>query len=313
MMTALAVAALAAVPIGWQWKTIQSLKAQLAQAVPKQDLVIQTQRVSELTHALEQTQAQLADAQRETAEATAVTSTDEEPLPANPMAGMAQMFEDPNMRGILRQQMEGQIKAMFGDLLESFELTEDDRAAIESLLVEKMMLSATQGLKAMNQNLSKEERQAFAAEFKDQTTAFDDEIRETYGDEIADKISLYEKSTNERQELAGFRSALDQKGVALDSETEETLMGIMYEERQQFPFTHDMNDPNNADVLASLNDTSVATMEEELTQLADRINVRVADVLDPEALDAFKANQESFRALMISSLKMGQQMMGGSR
>ena len=142
---------------------------------------------------------------------------------------------------------------------------------------------------------------------------FDTMTRDTYGDDIAAKVKLYEESTSERQELTAFKTNLTSKGLEIPFETEEQLMVVMYEERKAFGSAHNLNSTNDPTVLGNLNDNTSATIESEYVQLHERFDTRASELLEGETLDVFRANQASFRDLMVNSMRISQQMMGGGK
>ena len=310
--TAVLIAVLAAVPMGLQWKKIQTLETRLETAIPQLEYAAQEQRVKQLTSELATTKKSLTQLQEENTARLARAAAEPEKK-GSPFANMADMFNDPAMQGVLRQQMDAQVRTMFGDLLASLDLPAAELAELEALLTDKLMIGATKGMKTMDQSLSSDERKALADELKEELEAFDDEIREQYGNEIADKVKLYEESTSERQELGSFKSALALKGLEIPFETEEELMAVMYEERMAFKFTHNLNDSNDASVLANLNEETFAAMETDWAQLHERIDDRVQSILEGEALEAFRENQANFRKVLVSTIKMSQQMLGGQK
>lgn len=272
----------------------------------------QTAQLEQVTAKLESMEATLTTLQKENAARLAKAATTSEEK-ASPMSNMADVFNDPAMQGVIRQQIRGQVMSTFSDLLETFDLTRPEIEDLESMLTNKLMLAVTKGMKIMDKSLSTEERKDLTESMKEELEQFDATIGETYGDEIADKVKLYEESTSERQELTAFKSSLNSKGLEIPFETEEQLMAIMYEEHKNFDFTHNVNDTNDPSVLSNLNEDTFASIESEYAQLHERINARATEVLEGETLEAFTANQETLRNLMVSSMKMGQQMMGGGK
>ncbi len=309
----LVVAAISAVPVGFQWKKIQELESQLEVSVPLVEFTAKESAVNALTQRLTAAELNIKKLETENAAHLAAASQEGGKKEASPFSSVAKMFEDPAMQGVLRQQMEGQVKAMFGDLLDSFEFEPKERANLETILIDKLMIAASKGIKAMDQSLSADERKEAAALVESEMNAFDARIREDYGDEIADKVKLYEESSFERQELTAFKSALAQKGLELPFETEEELMAVMYEERKAFDFTHNIQDINDASVLTDLTENTYASIESEYAELHERIGTRVSDILEGESLETFRANQATYLDLLVSSMKMSQQLLGGDK
>lgn len=308
----LALTALAALPVGYQWNRIQDLESQLVQSVPRSEFVASAQELAKATEALTAARSHVAELTQQN-EALVASANGGKPSEERPFPSVADMFEDPAMQGVIRQQIEGQIKTMFGDLLESFEFPAAEHAELESMLIEKMMLAATKGLRAMDKSLSSDERQMIAASVKDDLEAYDDRLRERFGDEVADKVKLYEESAGERQELTTFKSALAVEGLELPFETEEALMAVMYEERKAFDFTHNLQDMNDGSYLASLNEATYVAIEREYEQLHDQIRSKVGHLLDPQALEIFETNQAKNLELVVGTMRMSQQMLGGGQ
>ncbi len=306
--TAFIVAAIASFPVGWQQQRISQLEEKLEAAATRE-----TQEITRLTSELKSVQDELALAHQDAAttkQALAQAQKDPPKQQPNAMQGMAEMLTDPAMEGVMRQQLGGQIKATFGDLLENMNLELAEKEAIETMLVDKQLKLATLSLKTMNKSLPQEERDQAKSELKEVNDAFDSEIRGTYGDELADKLKLYEESTPERQELMTFRSTLASANEEIPFETEEALMGIMYEERKAFDFTNDFNDQTDADSWSNLTQDKIDVTVSEYEQLHQRILDRATGVLTQPQLEAFSKNQAGFRKLLATSMQMSMQMMG---
>jgi hypothetical protein len=114
-------------------------------------------------------------------------------------------------------------------------------------------------------------------------------------------------------ELQSYKGALASGGLGeLTYEQEEQLMGIMYEERQAFQFSSNYN-PNQNDVpqWKPTAETTSAVVA-DYAQLQGQIAARAGEVLNPEQVASFQANQESFLKMTEAGLRMSEQMFGSA-
>ncbi|MEM7147759.1 MAG: hypothetical protein AAF591_21830, partial [Verrucomicrobiota bacterium] len=205
----------------------------------------------------------------------------------------AEMFKDPAMGGFMRKQLEAQFKVLYDDLLDSEELSQEERDQLEELLIGKQMVAASMGMKAMNSSLTKQEREEITASMKEKIKEYDAAVREVYGDELADKLRLYEKSTGERQELNAYKKALASENLELPFETEEKLMAVMFEERNAFSFSNGLSSTNPRS-FNNMDQGKLDTFKDEYVQLQEKINARVAEILDEEQMEVFRNNQGKY-------------------
>ncbi len=319
--TAVAVIALAAIPTGLQWNKIRALEGELADrpaaaaagSAPAPAPAPPPARDAETQALIDGLQARITTLDRQLLAARDALAAAETQLAqaggGSPMGDIAAMFEDPNMREVIRTQMRGQVSVMYADLFEHFGLDDAEEADLEALLVDRQMDLSVHGMRMMKPEGGDEE----SAEALDALTAVreasDAAIAELLGAERFSEFERYEDSQSERTELAQFRDALAAQGRELSPEVEEQLMAAMYEERNAFAFSQDF-DPTGQDPgsWSPASDESMETQLREYRQLQRKIADRAAGVLPAEDLAVFESNQNTFYKLMEGSLQMSAKM-----
>ncbi len=285
--TALLVAAVAAVPIGVQWNTIDTLK---------EELVVYEQDAESATEAgrpgVDDGGAGRRGGSALTGPGSAGGGTGKGAQGSSEVSSGApytEMLEDPVMRRLLGERMEAEIASSYGGLFDHFELGDAERAQLNKLLLGRQFSALAEAGAGGEGGFAYEE--------------YETKIREALGEERYDEFERFERSIAERKELSAFRATLEELGQELPFETERELMAIMYEERQSHIFS---TDPPSAEEIAS--GTISAEREEAYAEgyraLHRKIRGRVAHLLPADQLEVFAQNQAGFLRLMEAGMRM---------
>ena len=98
----------------------------------------------------------------------------------------------------------------------------------------------------------------------------------------------------------------------LEAWQEDELIQAMVEEKENFQFTTDFEDPNNTN-FGGFSKEKMDTYLQEKGELDRRIFERARVILGPEQLEAFKAAQTQQQKLMEMGMRMATQMFGSEK
>ena len=217
------------------------------------------------------------------------SAPDDLAVDGDPLESVEEMMKDPAMRDLIMKQMEVQLQMQYGDLFDHMELDDDTRAALSSLLLKKQMDFI---------DVEREDGKIDVDSIADKAADYDADIRKLIGEENYTDFELFEKSATERQQLSSYRAILKEQGLELSFETEQALMGIMYEES---------NAPENSSLFASNEGDELQPSSEFVLayqrDVHERIRSRAEKLLTPGQLDAFDKNQASFLKMVETGLE----------
>jgi len=269
----------------------------------------QLDRLKAATGALEETAARAEDAeQRSEKFKRALLNLQAEqllqaagPAPANNRARSAppeespaaKLFHDPELRATMRKEhlhgMERTVSQIVdSNLVQLLNLTPEQAGALKDLVRKKHTPGVDLVMGLMSADASELPAIGHTAQ-RDRNQA-DAEIRSFLGEDAYHTYKTYEDSLQERLQLARMRRGSEQTALALTPEQEAGLLQAMIEERRNFPFTHDLNDPLNLDMdrLPEIfGEASLNQLMNEMDQLNNRIILRAQTLLDPQQSGAF--------------------------
>jgi len=206
-------------------------------------------------------------------------------------AGFAKMMANPKMRDMMKSQFRMGFDLVYRDLYDLLDLKEPQRTKLEKLIKEKGSVGLEAGLDLMDGTKTAEDRKAAAAEVKAKIAELDGQIKDLLGKEDYEKVTRYEDSTLEREQLTAFGTMLTSKDMRLGESTEATLMDVMYKEREKFPFVSSYLDHRNPDISRFTAENS-ARFSNEYAQLNESIAKQAAGLLPAEQLGVFRESQE---------------------
>ena len=248
----------------------------------------------------------LEEEDRKSGKSTARVPGEKDPAAALP--DMMKMMRDPAMRDVLRAQTGAQLEMQYRDLFDMLGLEDAKRENVTALLKERLSAQMDIGLKALDKDLTPEQRKAAASEAEKITADLNGKIKEALGDDFG-KFERFEKSAPEREQLKLLNSMLKDKGLALDESTETKLMDAMYDERQQFKFGVDLTDPSKVDASAISRENTDQYLAQN-AELQQKIQKRAKAILSAEQFAQFVKSQENQQQMMQMGLEMFQKMSG---
>ena len=223
----------------------------------------------------------------------------------NPFAGLASMMKDPAMKEMIRAQQKTSLDMTYGSLIKNLNLTADQTATFNTLLLDRQMASVDAGFAMMNGSAT--ERKQALEETKAVKAEYDQKIQDLLGPADYQAFQQYEQTLGERMQVQMFKGALSGE-LALTDQQESGLIAALVEERTAFPATALMNtktpDPSQ------LTEQNVAEALKQLEQLQQRSADRAAGILTPAQLEQFTKWQQQWSAMQTMGLKMASQMFG---
>lgn len=257
-------------------------------------------------------EAQIAELKEQVASADSDQSSSQEG--ANPFAGdqMREMMSNPAMKEMVKSQQKGLMESIYGDLINAFDLGEDERKHFMNLLVERQLAGMDEGMQMMSAK-SVEEREALTASIKEKKEALTEQIKTFLNDE-EDYASFeaYSKQMPERQQMTGLKAAMEAAGAPLDAEKVEALVASMYEARTNFPFENDFNNEQDMDV-SKLTGANVERFVAQSQELNKTILESATEILDETQLGVFKTAQEQMAQMQKMSMEMASKMFDQSQ
>lgn len=280
----------------------ESLKKEAALKV--EELEASKKRVKTLAERVEELEAKVADS----------TAASEKKKNNNPMAAIGEMFENEDMRKMIRAQMQGQVDMMFGDLYEEFQLEGEDLEMFKKLLIEQQMTVAQLGMRMMKAKGNKEEAKELKGQIKEYEDMYKEKIREFLNsDEDFETYEFYTKTAAERMELDSLGQSATKAGFPISDEQEDALVQMMHEEKTNFEFDHNFQEGDSDFEMNQLNAQNLERHFEQVAEMQKSILEKAGNILTPDQLPLFESNQVSFREMLKLQMNMASQMMGGDQ
>ncbi len=214
-----------------------------------------------------------------------------------PAANGKRPIADPEMKKVLQAEAASGAERTVDALLDSglakeLGLTEENRAALRALLVQRAGLVWEQILIPMAAGELKGERLAAAGRnVKEAVNANSARIRDLLGPEGYARYEWYDKTQPDRDAVKDLAPQFKKSGFDLSSDQQRQLAAMIIEERKNFPFQHDFPGPAEVDYSrfheiftsdrADLHFTEVKAFNQ---RLADRVQA----VLDPDQVNLFR-------------------------
>ncbi len=204
---------------------------------------------------------------------------------------MRKMMEKQQLQGLERN-----IKRLVNaDLQARLNLDPDQAAQLRDLLKRKQLPAMEMLMASMSGELDQERATAMGARANQERNAADMGIRNLLGKEGYEYFDWHERSDPERERVRSFRSEFADAGEPLTKDQEEQLALTMYQERQNFKFAVDFEDPGAFDLTCFQDYFSEENLNRffaEREQLNQQMLARVQTILTPEQLQEFGRLQQ---------------------
>lgn len=230
--------------------------------------------------------------------------------PANPFA---EMFKNPEMREMIKNQqktvMGGMIDKNYADFFKSMNLTPEQQKAMKDLLLDKMLGNADLGMEMMSGEMTAEKRSELTKKMKEASDAINQQLKEMLGAENYSQFESYEKGIPDRMALEQFKGQLT-ADMALNANQEQSLLDAISNERQSFKFTTDFSNQQDfsEDIFSKFTEDRMNLYFQEQDQLNQRILARVQPILSQDQYNSYAKSLKNQQDMMKMGLKMAQQM-----
>jgi len=226
----------------------------------------------------------------------------------HPMAAFAEAIENPAIREVMAAQQRAALDVQYQRLYDYLDLDDDELAHFQSLITEAQMVITEKGLQLASGTLSPKKRELLAKNIASTKRNLDAQVEEFLNDDTDfDYYNFYNETLGERMAANGLRSMLEGDGHAMDIQTEEALVKLMHEERQDIGFENHYYDQNRFDP-STLTQAKIDRFMEQYDQLQSNLTESAGTVLGSQHLEAFQAIQETSRSMQEMGLGMMFQM-----
>lgn len=217
------------------------------------------------------------------------------------------MWDNPAGKSMMSQGAKMAVAMMYQDFIDGLNLSKEEGDHFKTLLGKEIADQQELGMKMLG--ATPEEQKALAEELKKRGTDSEAEIKKFLNSEEDFKsFTDYKNHLPERQQLDGIRTAMTNKGVPLDADTESKLVDAMYRARTESK-APDLSGPGAMEELAKGNIVETFEKSWEIQQQA--LTGETAKILDEAQMAAFKDYQKQAKEMQLMGIKMAEQMMGG--
>ncbi len=209
--------------------------------------------------------------------------------------GLVAAMDNPAMKETMAAQQRATLDAQYQRLYENLNLEGEELEHFQKLLTDAQMVIMENGMKMMSPDITPESRRKLGEFIGASQEDLKTSVREFLNDDDDfDYYNFYTDTLGERMAMNGLRSTLP--GEPLDTDTEESLVKLMYDERQIIDFEEHYYDLNRFDP-STITQAKMNRFMEQYDQLQSTLATRAGSVLNEVQLEAFNANQKTSRAM----------------
>lgn len=232
------------------------------------------------------------------------------------MKGIAKMFTDPEMKKMMRTQQGVGVRMMYGDLARELGLAPEEANQIMELLTERQLEQAASGMKAMEGGeMDEAKMKAIGETTKASKQEYDKQLKNILGPERFAKMEEYERTIVDRMTMTQMQQQFTASGTPLEPKQSQGLLRIMSEERAKAPATvfDQTNKDPGAQLRAMQSGTEIDAHFASQMEINRRVLERAPTVLSPDQVNALAAAQKQQLEMQQMGMKMGREMMKGSK
>jgi len=213
---------------------------------------------------------------------------------------MSEMMKNPEMRQMLRDNLEPQLNMMYGDLFKKLFLDEQQLARFKGLLIDMQMLDM--------EKVFGEDKEDTGIDLEREEIT--EELKQLLGDDRYRQYQDYQNNLSEMMALSQYKKRLTSKGVEPLADYQEVqLLAAIKEEKQKFQFATSFADPQNMD-MTRFTQENIDKFFEERQELTRRIFQRSQQILTEEQFAEYKASTESLLKMEKMGFEMAVKMYG---
>ena len=237
---------------------------------------------------------------------------------ATPIGGQAgalrEMLKNPAMRAMMEQQQAMQVEASYARLMDQLQLTDEEKAHFNKLLVDKQKVETDLGMKILDPNLSPDQRKQIVAQAEKNKKTYDDAIK-TFLNNDSDwnNFQAYEDTKPERTSFDAMgRTLFASSSEPLTQQQEQILMNTMTQVRksptpEQAALSKSLQDPSQ------INDININRLLEMMRQNNQRILEQSANTMTPGQLRTLEQYLAQNLKNTETGLKMGSIITGNQK
>ena len=259
--------------------------------------------------------AQLSLALTNTLEAVATPEPTTNAKPANPFA---EMFKNPEMRDMIKQQqktvMGGMVDKNYADFFKSMNHDARTNRNHEGPHHEQNAWRCRVGHGDVGGDMDADKRAELTKKMKETTDALNSQIKALLGDENYSLFQTYEKSIPDRMAVSQLETQLGDT-MPLNLDQKSLLISAMSEERQGFKFTTDLGNQSNPspDMMSRFTEENINKYLQEQDQLNQRYLARAQQILTPEQYTAYEKSLKNQQEMAKMGMKMAASMFGNKK
>ncbi len=266
------------------------------------------------------TEAHQAAGQDQTAREDGPATIDETPEPepdrsvdgtSRIMRDMAKtMEENPTINKMIEASQRGAIGALYADMIEYLGLNADETKYFMDLLMYRQMANVDAHIKMTSGTLTEEEKQALQEHVYEVNDAMRAEMEQFLNDsKDFEEFKYYEDTIGERMMLSQMDQMLGENALPEDSYRE--VLNIMYEEREKYNWSTDLNDNENRDLSAErYSQENIRKHIADVKAVGELMDQRMQAILTPEQLAAWRESGLAIQSLIEGQLLQANQMYG---
>lgn len=249
-----------------------------------------------------------------TNQAQRATAKESGPTNSRPSNLLSEMFKNPEMKEMIKNQQKTVLSAMVGKNYEKFfsdlHLTPEQSSALKDMILNKQLGAADMGMSMFSDDPDATKRAELVQQVKAASEAADAQIKAFLGDDNFVQLQAYEKSLGERMVVSGFKDQLGSGPTALADDQEQQLIQAMTQERQNFKFATDFSDKSKftGDFASMFTEEKMNAYFQELGQLNQQYLARAQGILSPDQLAGFEKYLNNQQTLQKAGMQMGVKM-----
>lgn len=268
----------------------------------------------ELARAQSAAQSDAARLKQRPNQSTDAPPQDAKPADPKPANALAEMFKNPEMKAMLRNQQKDVLGPMidknYARLYADLHLAPEQAAALKDLLLNKQLAAAEAGMSMFAGEADPAKRADLVQQIKTANDAADAQIKQFLGDDNFAQYQAYEKTMGERMAVNGLRDQLGAGSTPLTDDQEQQLIQVMAKARESFKFTTDFSDQSkfSGDFAAMFTEDKMNTYFQELGQLDQQYQAGAQAILSSDQLSAFGKYLNNQQGLQRAGMQMAMKM-----
>jgi len=219
--------------------------------------------------------------------------------------------DNPTINKMVEASQRGAIGALYMDMIEYLGLDADETRYFMDLLMYRQMANVDAHLKMASGTLSDEEKAALQEDVKRANDTTRSEIEKFLNNtEDFEEFKYYEDTIGERMMLSQMDQMLGDS--ALSDAAYREVLDIMYETRENYNWSTDLNDNENRDLSPErFSRENIQKHIADMKIVGELMDQRMQEILTPEQLAAWRESGLAMQALVEGQLIQANQMTGG--